>query len=305
MPYVIGYDEARTKTLKRPNQLGYFNFPHEPDAPHANLNGHEPGKYFSQAHFHQNDQFQVVVDGEFKIGRHQLTPYCVHFTRAYTPYGPLVSEGSGFAFMVMRAHRDNGAQNIPEELGQFKKVPDRQPWQASTAVKFPAPESRPANADVLLEAVPEIKDDQGLAVHTMILKPHVKAFAPDPTRGDGQYLVVVKGSFYHDGQEQKALGLVFVKPQEGPYQVHAGPDGLEALVLNFPETKRRDAKVRAPAAVAGKKKWQCELCAFAYDEALGLPHEGIAAGTCWEDVPETWTCPDCSTSKSDFRMVEV
>jgi rubredoxin len=50
---------------------------------------------------------------------------------------------------------------------------------------------------------------------------------------------------------------------------------------------------------------QCVLCAFAYDEALGMPAEGIAPGTRWEDVPDHWNCPDCAASKSDFEMVEV
>ena len=48
------------------------------------------------------------------------------------------------------------------------------------------------------------------------------------------------------------------------------------------------------------KRWQCVLCAFIYDEAAGMPDEGIAPGTRWADVPETWTCPDCSASKADF-----
>ncbi|MCE9639003.1 MAG: rubredoxin [Betaproteobacteria bacterium] len=47
------------------------------------------------------------------------------------------------------------------------------------------------------------------------------------------------------------------------------------------------------------------LCAFTYDESKGMPDEGVAAGTRWEDVPETWTCPDCSASKSDFQMEVV
>jgi rubredoxin len=53
------------------------------------------------------------------------------------------------------------------------------------------------------------------------------------------------------------------------------------------------------------KQWRCLTCDFIYDEAAGIPHEGIAPGTRWEDVPETWTCTDCGTPKSDFRMVEV
>ena len=25
----------------------------------------------------------------------------------------------------------------------------------------------------------------------------------------------------------------------------------------------------------------------------------------WEDVPESWSCPDCGAMKSDFEMVEL
>lgn len=53
------------------------------------------------------------------------------------------------------------------------------------------------------------------------------------------------------------------------------------------------------------KKWQCVICGFIYDEALGLPEEGIAAGTSWVDIPADWTCPECGAPKSDFEMVEV
>lgn len=50
-------------------------------------------------------------------------------------------------------------------------------------------------------------------------------------------------------------------------------------------------------------KWVCVLCGFVYDEALGIPEEGIAPGTRWEDVPEDWSCPHCSAGKADFEMV--
>ncbi len=53
------------------------------------------------------------------------------------------------------------------------------------------------------------------------------------------------------------------------------------------------------------KKWQCVMCGFIYDEAVGWPEDGIAAGTPWEEVPESWFCPDCGATKDDFIMVEV
>lgn len=53
------------------------------------------------------------------------------------------------------------------------------------------------------------------------------------------------------------------------------------------------------------RKWMCVVCGFIYDEAMGLPEEGLEPGTRWEDIPDTWTCPDCGVTKDDFEMVEM
>lgn len=53
------------------------------------------------------------------------------------------------------------------------------------------------------------------------------------------------------------------------------------------------------------QKYQCVMCGFVYDEAVGWPEDGIAAGTRWQDVPEDWYCPDCGSGKGDFIMVKV
>ncbi len=49
----------------------------------------------------------------------------------------------------------------------------------------------------------------------------------------------------------------------------------------------------------------CIVCGFVYDEAAGRPEDGIAAGTRWADVPDSWACPDCGVAKADFEMVAV
>jgi rubredoxin len=53
------------------------------------------------------------------------------------------------------------------------------------------------------------------------------------------------------------------------------------------------------------KKWQCMACGFTYDEAIGIPGEGIAPRTRWEEVPADWHCPECGSAKADFEMVEI
>ncbi len=52
------------------------------------------------------------------------------------------------------------------------------------------------------------------------------------------------------------------------------------------------------------KKYECVICGFIYDEAEGLPGDGIPPGTRWEDLPEDWECPDCGISKADFDLYE-
>ncbi|MDR2013979.1 MAG: rubredoxin [Rhodanobacter sp.] len=49
----------------------------------------------------------------------------------------------------------------------------------------------------------------------------------------------------------------------------------------------------------------CIVCSFIYNEAEGWPAQGIAPGTRWEDVPDTWECPDCGVTKADFEMIQL
>ena len=55
----------------------------------------------------------------------------------------------------------------------------------------------------------------------------------------------------------------------------------------------------------GYKTYMCLICGFIYDEAKGLPAEGILPGTPWEAVPVNWTCPECGARKDDFEMVAI
>ena len=53
------------------------------------------------------------------------------------------------------------------------------------------------------------------------------------------------------------------------------------------------------------RRWQCVICGYIYDESLGDPDSGIEPGTPWEDIPETWFCPECGASKLEFEMIAI
>jgi rubredoxin len=49
------------------------------------------------------------------------------------------------------------------------------------------------------------------------------------------------------------------------------------------------------------KKWICIICGYIYDEAVGIPDQGIAAGTRFDDLPHDWVCPECGSPKESFE----
>ena len=48
------------------------------------------------------------------------------------------------------------------------------------------------------------------------------------------------------------------------------------------------------------KKYACDVCGWVYDEEAGLPEQGIAPGTKFEDLPEDFSCPMCGVDKTNF-----
>ncbi len=51
-------------------------------------------------------------------------------------------------------------------------------------------------------------------------------------------------------------------------------------------------------------KYTCDVCGWEYDESVGLPDQGIAAGTKFEDLPEDFVCPLCGVDKDMFSKAE-
>ncbi len=53
----------------------------------------------------------------------------------------------------------------------------------------------------------------------------------------------------------------------------------------------------------GMDKYECCICGYIYDEAEGDPDNGVAAGTKFADLPDSWVCPTCGTDKDDFDKI--
>jgi rubredoxin len=89
-----------------------------------------------------------------------------------------------------------------------------------------------------------------------------------------------------------------------------GGGTVAPLVVSLDETSAPHAASAGeppsghPVSAEDFKQWVCVICGWVYDEAAGLPDEGIAPGTRWADVPADWRCPLCDVGKEDFALVE-
>lgn len=51
-------------------------------------------------------------------------------------------------------------------------------------------------------------------------------------------------------------------------------------------------------------KYKCLVCGYIYDPAVGDSTQGVAAGVAFQDLPDTWVCPECGVDKSQFVPIQ-
>jgi len=52
-------------------------------------------------------------------------------------------------------------------------------------------------------------------------------------------------------------------------------------------------------------KWRCDACDYIYIPEFGDPQNGISPGTPFENLPDTWICPECGVPKSVFEKISI
>lgn len=182
-------------------------------------------------HFHQANQFQVVVAGGGLLGKLPVGPVTVHYAGAFTPYGPIVSAEDGLFYFTLRDAFDPGARFMPESRAELPRVTRR---HAAAHADRPLEPPALAGLDAADRQTLIETTEDGLGAWRLRLPPGAAWSGPEPASGGGQFHLVVSGEAAIDGQELGSLALIHVRSDEAPPALAAGPAGAEVLVMQFP-----------------------------------------------------------------------
>ena len=86
-------------------------------------------------------------------------------------------------------------------------------------------------------------------------------------------------------------------------------DGKPMTYAYYHQVKRGTTPKTAPTyqkeeiKPSTSARHMCLICGYIYDQEKGDPDGGIAPGTPFEDISDTWTCPTCGASKDQFKKV--
>lgn len=87
------------------------------------------------------------------------------------------------------------------------------------------------------------------------------------------------------------------------HDVMKGKSPKNAPTYIAPEAGDASAPSSEEKAPASSEKYECSICGYVYDSAVGDPDSGIPPGTRFEDIPDDWVCPICGATKADFAKV--
>jgi hypothetical protein len=191
-------------------------------------------------HFHQADQYQVIVQGSGRLGTHDIASIAVHYTDAYSAYGPIVAAEEGVSWFTLRNAWDPGARYMPAERRQLREA--RAKYQHREATCGPLPPLTDAELAALTgvsgkAVISETKD--GLGTWRYTVPSNGSVTGPDPSIGGGQFWVVSAGSAsVVGGALLPVLSTIFVAPGDTAARLLAGPSGADLICMQFPKQAR-------------------------------------------------------------------
>ena len=190
----------------------------------------QPSGAITPPHFHDHEQFQVIVDGGGFVGKKAAVPLSVHYAGGHTPYGPIIAGEDGIFYFTLRSRWDAGAKYMPASRGRLKPV--KRKHRLAAEVQVPLGDSLKSLGEEECTEVMVPLDD-GTCSYLFAVGAGKAVTMEAPVRAGGQYAIVVAGSAIEEGRELPRLSGFYRFRDEEPLTVTAGNEGVAVLLMQF------------------------------------------------------------------------
>ena len=234
---VVSRTDARMKEVPQAKGMGYrHDFIGSPGTidtgPQAFLVERNYAGALVTPHFHDIDQFQVVVAGDCRMGKQDAKSVTFQYADAFTPYGPIFGEKEGFSFFTLRPIASGGFFAMP---GNKHNMPGR----AGRNIAGHFDISRPRlNAGERQREVLMVPQDDGIDAVGIRLGANASTQGILSDAG-GQYYLVCEGSLIGPNGKLPRHSLMHVNNGETPPILMAGGNGAEILILQLARPTER------------------------------------------------------------------
>lgn len=234
-------EQANRRHLTLSNGTGYWrsdlivSSESDAPAPQAFLIQQDPNTVI-RPHFHVQDQFQVVAEGGGMLGRHAVAPIHVHYASRHTGYGPITAGSRGLSYFTFRAVTTPHAYFLPESRDRMERLPKRNLLGHPVALSDAA--TLRARVEVAVETIIEPQPD-GVAAWLLRLPPNTRYVPPGHASGADRFYLVGEGVMVARNERLPRFATTFASAGQDDFELLAGDEGLEVLVLRFPAQRGR------------------------------------------------------------------
>jgi hypothetical protein len=174
------------------------------------------------------------------LGVHDIASVAVHYTDAYSSYGPIVAADEGVSWFTLRNAWDPGARYMPASRLQLRAARAKYQHREATCGPLPplteselAALTAPTSDTVIAEAA------DGLGTWRYTVPASGSVTGPAPSTGGGQFWLISAGSAAVTGGVLLPVqSCIFVAPEDAAATLLAGPGGADLICMQFPKRAR-------------------------------------------------------------------
>lgn len=155
---------------------------------------------------------------------------------------------------------------------------------------------------------------EGMDGFWMVLSGRVRFYGPGDTVigefGPHEGILIPRGESYwfesaDESQDLELLQMAGFEKGTRHRRVDIDPQRInpDEVTITRAASAGGSASENEKRKESALQKYICGDCDYIYDPEKGDPTQNVAPGTAFDDLPDSWECPECGAPKSEFYPI--